>query len=201
MAQFSMKRYVRSELGAATRWFDLPTALTLPVECLDVRPFCATNGKPMQVKELSDPSNDKIGIVTCGVSRLGLATVKRFASDGTRIMIADISDDAGEEAAAFKERVIYVHKDVTEEAPIAAAVKAAAEQIGKLYVMRNNAGAAGGPLAITELGEKVFELTLEHNAHSAWFGHKHAASQFRNQGSGGSIITTASVAALQAGPQ
>jgi hypothetical protein len=51
---------VRSELGAATRWFDLPGDLTLSIECLDVRPFFATNCKPMQVKERSGLLNNRL---------------------------------------------------------------------------------------------------------------------------------------------
>jgi NAD(P)-dependent dehydrogenase (short-subunit alcohol dehydrogenase family) len=116
------------------------------------------------------------------VSRLGLAIVKRFASHDARIVIADISDEAGEEATALKERAIYVHKDVMEAASIAAAVKAAVEHFVRFDIMCNNAGPAGGPSATTELGERGFEKTFEFHARSALFGHKHAAGQFRHQG-------------------
>jgi hypothetical protein len=108
------------------------------------------------------------------------AIVKHFAREGARIVMADISDESGEEAAALKERAIYVHNDVLEEVSIAAAARDAVEHFGRFDIMCNNAGSAGDTSAITELGEKGFETTFELNAHSALLGHEYAAGQFRH---------------------
>jgi len=142
----------------------------------------------------------KVAIVTGGTSGIGLATVERFVTEGAKVVIADIQDDLG---AATAERlgaaVLYVHTDVTDEASIEALVATTVEKFGKLDVMFNNAGAQGDPSTILEVESEGFDKTIALLARSVLLGHKFAARQFQAQGTGGSIITTASAAALQGG--
>ena len=143
---------------------------------------------------------DKVAIVTGGTSGIGLATVERFLDEGAQVMIADIQDDAGAEIVErLGDRVAYTHTNVTEEAAIEAVVEAAVERFGKLDIMFNNAGAHGDQSPIMELGQEGFERTLSLLTSSVMFGHKYAARQFQQQGTGGSIISTASAAAFQGG--
>ena len=53
----------------------------------------------------------KVAVVTGGCSGIGLATVRRFAQEGATVVVADLSDAAGEELAA-EVRGLYVHTDV-----------------------------------------------------------------------------------------
>jgi NAD(P)-dependent dehydrogenase (short-subunit alcohol dehydrogenase family) len=69
-------------------------------------------------------------------------------------------------------------------------------RFGRLDVFVNNAGAQGDPAPITELTAEGFDATLALLARSAVLGHKYAARQFQQQGTSGSIITTASVALI-----
>jgi NAD(P)-dependent dehydrogenase (short-subunit alcohol dehydrogenase family) len=142
----------------------------------------------------------KVAIVTGGTSGIGLATVERFVSEGARVAIADIQDDLGSSIAQrLGEAVIYIHTDVTDEAAIEALVAATVERFGKLDVMYNNAGAQGDPSPITEISAAGFDRTLALLTRSVLLGHKYAARQFQAQGTGGSIVSTASAAALQGG--
>ncbi|MEB4615683.1 SDR family NAD(P)-dependent oxidoreductase, partial [Leucobacter sp. M11] len=93
----------------------------------------------------------------------------------------------------------YTHTDVTQEPMIEALVAATVERFGRLDVMVNNAGAQGDAASMLEIGQEGFEKTLTLLTSSVLFGHKYAARQFQAQGGGGSIISTASAAALHGG--
>lgn len=142
----------------------------------------------------------KVAIVTGGTSGIGLATVERYVNEGAKVAIADIQDDLG---ASLVERLgastTYVHTDVTDEAAIESLVAETVKKFGKLDVIFNNAGAQGDPSAMTDVTSDGFDKTLALLTRSVLLGHKYAARQFQAQGTGGSIISTASAAALQGG--
>ena len=143
---------------------------------------------------------DKVAIITGGTSGIGLASVELFVAEGAKVVVGDIQDDLG--AALEKKHegnVVYVRTDVTDDAAVEAMVATAVEKFGKLDVIFNNAGAAGDPAAIVDLGAEGFDKTLALLTRSVASGHKHAARQFQKQGTGGSIISTASAAAIQGG--
>lgn len=142
----------------------------------------------------------KVAIVTGGASGIGLAAVQRFVAEGARVVIADVAQEAGEAAAAsLGESVAFQRTDVTDEASIQAVVDAAITRFGRLDVMFNNAGSTGDGSAITEIGPAGFDKTFVLDVRSVVLGHKCAARRFKEQGTGGSIISTVSVAGLQGG--
>lgn len=142
----------------------------------------------------------KVAVITGGSSGIGLASVELFIAEGARVAVGDIQDDLGAALQArFPKEVVYVHTDVTNDDAVAALVQTAVSRFGKLDVMFNNAGAGGDFAPLTELSSAGLERTLAINTHSVVSGHKHAARQFQKQGTGGSIISTASAAGLQGG--
>lgn len=144
--------------------------------------------------------NGKVAIVTGGTSGIGRATVHRFLEHGAKVVIADVQDEAGEELSnALGSSAAYVHADVGSEEQIEALVAATVDRFGKLDIMHNNAGIIGDPAPMIELGSVGFDTVIAVNSRSVLFGHKFAARQFKSQGTGGSIITTASVAGMFGG--
>lgn len=142
----------------------------------------------------------KVAIITGAASGIGLATVRAFLREGAKVVGADINDARGAELETeLGERFRYAHADVTREEDLAALVETAVAQFGRLDVMFNNAGAAGDPASITDLTAEGFQKTIALISQSAVIGHTYAARQFRAQGGGGSIISTASLAAIQGG--
>lgn len=77
-------------------------------------------------------------IVTGGASGLGEATARALAAKGSRIVVADLSDEAGE-AVAKDTGGLFVHTDVTQTDQVIAAVEAAKE-LGTLRAVVNCAG-------------------------------------------------------------
>lgn len=93
----------------------------------------------------------------------------------------------------------YIHCDVTDDEQVTEVVDRAVSAFGKLDVMFNNVAAAGDLSPFEAIGTSAFDSTMAFVVRSVVFGHKHAARQFKAQGTGGSVVTTASIAALQAG--
>ncbi|WP_434026973.1 SDR family NAD(P)-dependent oxidoreductase [[Pseudomonas] boreopolis] len=149
---------------------------------------------------MSNLLTGKVAIVTGGASGIGLAAAQRFVAEGGRVVIADVAQEAGEAAAAsLGEAAAFQCTDVTDEASIQAAVDAAVTRFGRLDVMFNNAGSTGDGSSITEIGPAGFDKTFVLDVRSVVLGHKCAARRFKEQGTGGSIISTVSVAGLQGG--
>lgn len=142
----------------------------------------------------------KVAVVTGGTSGIGLSTVQHFVAEGARVVIADIQDELGAQAAQeLGDRAAYLHVNVTREDDIAAAVDFAVDRFGQLNVFHNNAGAQGDPSPIMEIESGGAAKTFELLTTSVLLGHKYAARQFAKQGTGGSIISTASAAGLEGG--
>ena len=72
-------------------------------------------------------------VITGGASGLGLAVARRIVEAGGRATLLDIQKDAGDAAAAaLGDAGAFTRCDVTDEAAVDAAVRAAAEQMGGL---------------------------------------------------------------------
>jgi NAD(P)-dependent dehydrogenase (short-subunit alcohol dehydrogenase family) len=146
-----------------------------------------------------DRLKDKIAVVTGAASGIGLGTVELFVAEGARVLAADIQDDKGHELERrFNGQVKYHHCDVTSEDDIKATMQAAHDNFGGLDILFNNAGAGGSPAAIEDMTGEAWDRTMSLLLRSVALGIRHAVPFMKARG-GGSIINTASVAALQAG--
>jgi NAD(P)-dependent dehydrogenase (short-subunit alcohol dehydrogenase family) len=142
----------------------------------------------------------KVAVVTGGSSGIGLASAEAFVAEGARVVIADIQDERGRAAAGrLGDAAIYVHADVSDDEQVAEVVDAAVKHYGGLDVMFNNAGGAGDPSALVDLGPAGLDASLRLIVGSAVSGHRHAARVFIDQGRGGSVITTSSGSGLRGG--
>ncbi|MGH3510260.1 MAG: 3-oxoacyl-ACP reductase [Nocardioidaceae bacterium] len=81
----------------------------------------------------------RVAVVTGGCSGIGLATVKRFAGEGAKVVIGDVDDTRGPEVA---EQLggRYVHADVTSKEQVDALFKSANDAYGSVDIAFNNAG-------------------------------------------------------------
>ncbi len=141
----------------------------------------------------------KVALVTGGASGIGAATVRLFAAEGARVVIADMQDDKGQDVArALGADGTFVHVNVTLEAEVQAAVETAVERWGRLDCLFNNAGFGGalGPIESTSVDE--YDMTFDVLLKGVFLGIKHAAPVMKRQRAG-SILSTASVAGIEAG--
>ncbi|MEZ5409314.1 MAG: glucose 1-dehydrogenase [Acidimicrobiales bacterium] len=146
----------------------------------------------------------KVAVITGAASGMGLATAERFVAEGANVVIADFNAEAGRAAAeALGPAARFTRCDVSVEDDVAAAVALATDAFGRLDIVFNNAGIGGAFGPITEIEVDHWDATFAVLVRGVFLGTKHAARVLIEQGEGGSIINTASVAGLGggAGPQ
>jgi NAD(P)-dependent dehydrogenase (short-subunit alcohol dehydrogenase family) len=141
----------------------------------------------------------RTAIITGGASGIGAASVRLFAEEGARVLIADTQRERGEALArAIGDRAAFRAVDVTREADVKGAVDEVVARWGRLDCIYNNAGFGGALGPIEQTSVEDFDITFDVLVKGVFLGMKHAAPVMKAQRSG-SILRTASVAGLQTG--
>jgi NAD(P)-dependent dehydrogenase (short-subunit alcohol dehydrogenase family) len=146
-------------------------------------------------------------VVTGGAGGLGEATVRKLASLGAAVVIADLNDEGGKALAAeLGGNVTYVRTDVLDEKSVKDALQAASELAPLRVVVNAHGGSAGASRVVGRDGEPApFEqfqwyvnLFLNGTFNVLRLG---AAEMAKNEpdagGSRGVVVNTASIAAFE----
>lgn len=145
--------------------------------------------------DLTQRLKDRVAIVTGGGSGIGLATARRFAAEGARVVIADLDPDAGARAAA-EVGGEFRPVNVADEVSVDALFDAVAADLGSVDIAFNNAGispADDDSIETTEL--PAWERVQDVNLKSVYLCSR-AALRHMVPAARGSIINTASFVAL-----
>jgi 3-oxoacyl-[acyl-carrier protein] reductase len=144
---------------------------------------------------------DKVALVTGGGSGFGAAICRRFADEGSKVMVADRDGDAGERTAREIGRsAVFVLADVSDAADVRHMIDATVETFGRLDILVNNAGQAQAPTPVIDTDERDFDRLMAVNAKAIFLAVKRAVPVMRAQG-GGVILNTVSVAAIRPRPR
>lgn len=143
----------------------------------------------------------KNALVTGGASGLGRASVLGMAAEGANVFIVDL-DSAKAEAVAQEARSLGVRAgthigNLREESTIVEAIARCVAELGSLDVIHNNAGWQA-EVALHETTNEQWDRMVETNLTAVFWGCKHAVNAMRAQGTGGSIINTASILSITA---
>ena len=148
--------------------------------------------------------NATSSIITGGASGIGLATAKRVAALGGRVVVVDMNEEKGE-AAAKELGGKFVKADVSDEAQVQVAIDAAKE-LGPIRTVLNAAGIGSASRTIDREGKpfdlKTFEFVIRVNLIGSFNVLRLAASAMNDlepvdaDGQRGSIVNLASVAAM-----
>jgi NAD(P)-dependent dehydrogenase (short-subunit alcohol dehydrogenase family) len=137
----------------------------------------------------------KVAVVTGGCSGIGLATVRRFAEEGAKVVVGDLDDARGKEIAT-EIGGTYVHADVTDKEQVDALFTAAKDTYGSVDVAFNNAGISPPEDdSILDTDLEAWRRVQEVNLTSVYLCCKAALPHMLEQGRG-SIINTASFVAV-----
>ena len=144
---------------------------------------------------MSGRLQDKVAVVTGGCSGIGLATVRRFAEEGARVVIGDIADDLGKEVADSVDG-LFVHADVTSKDDVDALFATAHRELGSVDIAFNNAGISPPEDdSILDTDLEAWRRVQDVNLTSVYLCCK-AALPYMLEQRRGSIINTASFVAV-----
>ena len=138
----------------------------------------------------------KVALITGGARGQGEAEARLFASEGARVVVTDVLDEAGEKVAAeIGDAAIYRHLDVRSEQEWDRVVDDTTDAFGKLDILVNNAGIVrAGPLETTSLADYMDVVQI--NQVGVFLGMRAAVAPMRAAG-GGSIVNISSNAGLE----
>lgn len=146
-----------------------------------------------------------VALITGASSGIGRAAATAFAEKGYRVVLASRSVSGAEAALADARAAggdgLVVRTDVTQEAQVEAAVRAAVEAYGRLDCAFNNAGVEGAFRKTHELSRAEFTAVVDVNLTGVWLCMKHEIAQMLVQGGRGAIVNMASVNAYKGVPE
>jgi NAD(P)-dependent dehydrogenase (short-subunit alcohol dehydrogenase family) len=136
-----------------------------------------------------------VALVTGAASGIGRATAHRLASEGAIVVVSDLQDEAGEQAAAELRgaggEALFVHLDVTDENGWAGAVERVLAERGSLGILVNNAGLGDlAPIEETTLSD--WERTVAIDQTGVFLGMKSCGDALKASGHG-SVINISSI--------
>lgn len=144
----------------------------------------------------------KCAIVTGAASGIGRATALEMAARGAKVVCSDINEeDVQETAAEINDEhpgcAVAVRADVSSAKDTQALVQACKDAFGKVDVYFANAGILPKLVPIKDEDEEQFMRTMAVNTLSVFLAIKHAGEAMKEHGEGGSIVCTASIAAMR----
>lgn len=149
---------------------------------------------------MSTGIDGRVAVVTGGANGIGRVIVERLVEAGAKVVIADVDADSGSALAAeLGDDTAFVPTDVTDRSALDAAVDTAVERFGRIDVMVNNAGVAGVPRRFLRDTLVDFDQVMAVDLLACLHGSQAAALRMVDQGSGGAIINTTSLAGVTPG--
>jgi NAD(P)-dependent dehydrogenase (short-subunit alcohol dehydrogenase family) len=139
--------------------------------------------------------DDRVAVVTGGAGGIGRATVRRMASEGAKLVVADLDADAGV-ATADEVGGLFMRADVTNKSEVEGLFRATYEAYGRIDVAFNNAGISppeDDSILTTDL--TAWHRVQDVNLTSVYLCCQ-AVIPYMQRAGKGSIINTASFVAL-----
>jgi NAD(P)-dependent dehydrogenase (short-subunit alcohol dehydrogenase family) len=138
---------------------------------------------------------ERVAIVTGGAGGIGLATARRLASEGARVVVADVDPRAGR-SSADEVNGLFVQVDVSNGGEVEQLYKAAYEAYGRIDIAFNNAGISPPEDdSILTTGIDAWRRVQEVNLTSVYLCCQ-AVIPYMQRAGKGSIINTASFVAV-----
>ena len=141
---------------------------------------------------------DRVYLISGGARGLGSAQARQLVAEGGKVVIGDVLQDEGRKLAAeLGPACVFLPLDVGSEAQWAEAV-AAAERLGRLHGLVNNAGVYT-PTPMLETGVAQFERHTRVNQLGTFLGMRMVVPAFERTG-GGAIVNMSSTVGLRSAP-
>ncbi len=150
---------------------------------------------------MNDYYPGKVALVTGAAMGMGYAAAKAFAEAGASVVLSDVNEKAGSDAAETLRKsgheVTFVRCDVAKESEVAALADVAVGKYGSLDAAFNNAGVQVDAVELPEVSEEDYDLIMSVNLRGVWNCMKYELIQMRKQGSG-AIVNNSSISGVVA---
>ncbi|MGW2396105.1 3-oxoacyl-ACP reductase [Kitasatospora sp. NPDC001664] len=144
---------------------------------------------------MSNRLDGRVAVITGAGSGIGLATARRFAAEGAKVVCVDLDEESGEKAAN-EVGGLFIRADVTDEDAVRQMYQTAVDTYGSLDIAFNNAGISPpDDDSILTTGLEAWQRVQDVNLKSVYLCCKYAIPHMQRQGKG-SIINTASFVAV-----
>ncbi len=145
---------------------------------------------------------DKVAIVTGAARGIGRAIALRLAQEGADVVVVDVRDDQGRQAAEVMEasgrRALYVHADVTQPPEVEQMVQATLAAFGTVDILVNNAGIC--PFKpFLEISPELWGEVLDTNLKGYFLCSQAVARVMVARGIRGRIVNVSSISAIIGG--
>ncbi len=138
----------------------------------------------------------RVAVVTGGAQGIGKEVAKRLISEGMRVVIVDIDEEAGKETIAefaCPGDITFLHADISKEEDVKRVAKETWRNYERVHLLVNNAGVFL-TRAVTELSIEEWNRVISVNLTGAFLCTKHFATYLKE--SKGTIINVASTRAF-----
>jgi NAD(P)-dependent dehydrogenase (short-subunit alcohol dehydrogenase family) len=140
----------------------------------------------------------RVALITGGGGAIGGAQAELFAREGAAVCVADLYLEKAEEVAKRLPRATAVQLDVRKSADWSAAVEKAANALGPVNILCNNAG-ANVRVSFDDQTEEMWEMIVGTILTGSFLGTKAVIPSMRRAG-GGIIVNLGSLASIRNGP-
>ncbi|WP_299680750.1 SDR family oxidoreductase [uncultured Roseobacter sp.] len=142
----------------------------------------------------------KTAIVTGGASGFGAGIVRKFTSEGARVMIADINKSTAQDLTdQMGDHAIACRVDVADGTSVDTMARTAMEAWGHVDILVNNAGVTHLPTPLEDVSEEDFDRVLAVNAKSVYLTARAFVPHMKSR-KAGVILNIASTAGLSPRP-
>ena len=149
-----------------------------------------------------DEFRNKVAVVTGAASGIGFGLARRFASEGMKVVMADVEEPALKSAVDELEsdgaEVLGIVTDVSDHDAVQSLATATFDRFGTAHIVCNNAGVGTGGLA-WEVSEPQWRWIVGVNLMGVVHGIQAFVPRLVEQGEG-HVVNTASAAGLMTGP-
>lgn len=143
---------------------------------------------------------EPVALITGASSGIGRATARAFAREGYTIVIADLQEEEGRNAASECEQqgatCRFIPCDVSDEASVQSLLGEIVSSFGHLDAAFNNAGIEGAIAPIGECTASNFDRIIAVNLRGLFLCLREEVRQMTKQDTGGAIVNCASIAGL-----
>ena len=145
--------------------------------------------------------NNKVVLITGAGGGIGQAAVRKFVSQGAKVMLADIGTEVTQQLVneLGSEHCACIAVDVAEADQVENMVRATVDRFGGIDVFVANAGVEGKIGSIMDTDVSNLDKVLAVNVRGVWLG-LHYVMPVMRDGGGGSIIITSSGAGVKGSP-